>query len=308
MTARLGSFALDPMKKLFVLFSMFAALAATAQVTNVSLGSGPNTGTGDTLYLAFGKVNTNIAWLWAQETNGTFESHNTNLDGWSSITTNQLVYPTYPGTLTFTNGTNSFYGTHFGTGNFGIANIGGLKLTNATASRAAAFDAAGNLTNATPTLAELNDLSGVGGVISSLYAPLASPTFTGLTTVNAIRLLASGPSPTITTNGTGNSSGIGSGGTATLEPNSDDNIQIVDITIAGSPTINAFVARITYGSVLSMTNRGVWPTDMNSADSALEGPFRQFFYTNFTTAYYELWSGGTALTLGTYRLGLKGEK
>lgn len=42
------------------------ALHAVAQITNVSIGSNPNDGAGDTLRTAFSKVNTNVAWLSGQ--------------------------------------------------------------------------------------------------------------------------------------------------------------------------------------------------------------------------------------------------
>lgn len=120
--------------------------------------------------------------------------------------------------------------------------------------------------------------------------------------------LASGTSPTIITNGTGNSSGIGSGGTASLAGNSDDNIQIATLVFAGTPAANALIAQVNYGATLSVTNRGVWPSDMSASDAALLGPSRTIFYTNFTTTSYQIWSGNAAPAAGTLVVGLLGVK
>ena len=145
--------------------------------------------------------------------------------------------------------------------------------------------------------------SGNETVTNTLSTSIAKVTNTA--TLGALAFANVSGTTAVVTNGTGNSSAIGLAGTATLDANSDDNIQIINITTAGTPAANAFLCQINFANAKTTTNRIGIIAPYNSLGTLSLHGFVDLFATNFTTASYQIWSGGTALTTGdAYKLGV----
>jgi len=109
-------------------------------------------------------------------------------------------------------------------------------------------------------------------------------------------------SPTIT-NGTGNGSG-----SVSLDPNSDDTVQIINLTIGSGISANSQIATVWFANPKTSTNRTVILSPMNANDGlALTHGWEVFFTTNYTTSNYQIWDGPTAPTTGDlFKLGATG--
>ena len=386
-----------------IILLLMLALSAGAQITNVSLGAGPNSGTGDKLFDAFTKLNENDNWLAASVSSNSpagvaanlvIVSNYVNAVSNNLVTASNLAANAAPQTgLTITsNFLNAVSNNLVIVSNSDLTRATQANLTivsnyvnsvsnnlviasnlaaGALQSGAAAGGAlAGTYPNPTLASATLNTLAGgvatpiLGttattalagntaiptGTVTSVSGPAyltwnnstttptavgngttatfyavtatnsvtaASLSVTGTAAVSALTVTnvatlgglafanASG-TPSVTTNGAGNSSGIGSGGTATMVAGSDDTVQLMNVIVAGTPLANAFIFHVAFANAHTKTNRAVIVT-VNYPSSATLNTQARWMLTNSTTSGFDLWDGNNATTIGTYNVSLIG--
>jgi hypothetical protein len=119
--------------------------------------------------------------------------------------------------------------------------------------------------------------------------------------LNGLTLKGGAFNPTNIVNGEGNS-----GGSVSLDPNSDDTMQIVNITTGSSPAANSQMATIWFSAAQTATNRASFIVNMNAvAGDALHSASANLFCTNFTVSNYQVWEGtGTLQASATTKIAL----